>query len=258
MRRLSKPWPPSNVSPDGQMPRSFVDAEREFKRVLPSKHDHDRTEFVNSAFNSLDKGKLKEVMHGEQTSLCVYCERKLSKDPGAAHIEHWRPRSRAPEYALHWKNLYLSCETPKTCGKAKGDRRLAWNDTAPDLPWPTERDCNYERLVGFGSDGRIYVRRNVRMDETIRRALKLAIDGHQDVRGPGKKAILNLNQPALVEGRRAALDRERKDIEDYFGDRPPTRGEREEWAARLRRNSRCFPFVSIRVAWVLDELDRGL
>ena len=27
MRRLSKPWPPGNVSPDGQAPRRFVDAE---------------------------------------------------------------------------------------------------------------------------------------------------------------------------------------------------------------------------------------
>ena len=253
MRRLSKPWPPGNVSPHGQMARTFVDAEREFKRVLQSKHGHDRTEFVNSAFNDLDTNKLKEVMHGEQASLCVYCERKLSKKLGAAHIEHWRPRSHAPEYALHWKNLYLSCETPITCGRAKGNKRLAWDNR--DLPWPT--DCDYERLVGFGSDGHIYVRNDTNIDEEIRNALKLAIDGHPEVEGSRGKAILNLNQRVLVSGRKAALDKELEHMKNDFRNRPPTREEREERAARLRSNCRCSRFVSIRVAGVLEMLGRG-
>ena len=63
--------------------------EWEYLEALP--HRQNQTKFVNSEFDQLDKSKLREVMHGEQASLCVYCERRLSESCGNAHIEHWRP-----------------------------------------------------------------------------------------------------------------------------------------------------------------------
>ena len=253
MRQLTKRDAPENVRPDGQEPQRFVDAEREYLEALPNRQN--QTKFANSEFDQLDKSKLREVMHGEQASLCVYCERRLSESCGNAHIEHWRPRSKAPQYALHWENLYLSCETPETCGRAKGDRRLAWDDADPDLPWPTGLD--YERLVGFGSDGRIYVRNDVEINEITRRALNLAIDGQDGIAGSGKGAILNLNHEALADERRAALDRERGRMKKDFRDRTATDEEREERAAWLLEMNPRPEFVSIQVAEVLDTLGRG-
>lgn len=263
MRRLSKPWPPGNVSPDGQAPRRFVDAEREYltaltefdraRRAADVEDDRpDRTRFARTEFDRLDKGKLREVLSGEQASLCVYCERRLSENGWPAPIvEHWIPLSGAPEYALHWRNLYLSCATSDTCDGVKGDRRLRWDDADPDLPWPTEID--YEGLIGFGSDGRMYVRDDVNVDEATRRALALAIgDGTEQ-----QQTILNLNAPTLMAARRAALDSEHTRMEKEFKDRHATRNDREERATRLLGQNPRPPFVSIRVAWLRKKRGWG-
>ena len=265
MRRLLKPRPPGNVSPDGQEPRRFVDAEREYltaltefdraRRAADVEDDRpDRTRFARTEFDRLDKGMLREVLSGEQASLCVYCERRLSENGPPDPIEHWRPLSGAPEYALHWRNLYLSCATIDTCDGAKGGRRLRWDDADPDLPWPTELD--YERLVGFSSDGQMYVRDDAPIDEATRRALALAIDDLEYGRDR-QRTILNLNHPTLVEERRAALDSEHTRMERDFENRRATRDEREERAARLLDRDRLPAFVSIRVAWLRKKLGRG-
>lgn len=78
MRQLLKQDAPGNVRPDDQEPQQFVDAEREYLEALPNKRN--QTEFAKSEFDQLDKGKLREVMHGEKASLCVYCERRFSGD----------------------------------------------------------------------------------------------------------------------------------------------------------------------------------
>ena len=253
MRRLSKPWPPGNVSPDGQAPQRFVDAEREYRAALPDKSNRPR--FARMKFKRLDKGKLRKVLFGEQASLCVYCERRLSENGWPPPIvEHWIPLSGALEYALHWRNLYLSCATRDTCDKAKGNRRLRWDDADPDLPWPTE--CDYERLVGFGSDGGMYVRDDVNIDEATRKALELAIDD-LEYGGDRRRAILNLNDRTLMERRRAALDSERTRMEKDFENRTATWDEREERAARILGQERRPAFVSIRVAWLRKRLGRG-
>ena len=252
MRRLSKPWPPGNVSPDGQAPRRFVDAEREYRAALPGSSN--RTRFARTEFDRLDKVRLREVLSGEQAALCVYCERSLLENDPPAHIEHWIPLSGAPEYALHWRNVYLSCATSDTCDGAKKDRRLRWDDADPDLAWPTELD--YERLVGFGSDGWMYVRHDVNIDESTRNALELAIDGRQHG-GDRRQAILNLNDPALVDARRAALDSERTRMERDFENRRATRNKREERAIRILDQNPRPAFVSIRVAWLRRTLGQG-
>ncbi len=253
MRGLEKPSPPSNVSPDGQEPRGLADAEEEYLAALPSRTN--KVKFAKAAFDGLDKAKLREVMRGEQKSLCVYCERALSESDSSPHVEHWRPRSRAPEYALHWRNLYLSCSTRDTCGVRKDDRPLKAHDADPDLPWPTELD--YEDLVGFTSQGEMYVRQNVRMDGATRRALKLAIDDdHQDEARP-RRAILNLNHPTLVAARRAAMDSEQTRLRRGFGQGTASREQRAARARRLLGRGQLPAFVSIRVSWLRRTLGRG-
>lgn len=252
MRGLRKPWPPANVSPDGQPPRRFVDAEREYLAALRGAADKAR--FARTEFDRLDKPKLRQVMHGEQGSICVYCESRLVENESPPNVEHWRPLSGATEYAIRWHNLYLSCPSPETCDGRKGARRLRADDAAPDLPWPTEFD--YERIVGYGRGGDMYVRGDVHMDDATRRALDLAIDDQQQD-GRQRRAILNLNHPTLVAARREALDSERRRMEMDFENRTATRGEREERAAQLLGRGQLPEFVSIRVAWLRKTLGRG-
>ena len=252
MRGLSKPWPPSNVNPDSQVPRRFTDAEREYLAALPSRTDP--AKFAEAELKGLDKAKLRKVMYREQGSLCVYCEQEISENDSRPHIEHWRPRSRYPEYALHWRNLYLSCSTRDMCGDCKGDRPLKGDDADPHLPWPTELD--YERLVGFTSRGEVYVRDDVHMDEAIRRALELAIDDREHG-GIYRKTILNLNHPTLVAARRGALDSERTRMEKDFRNRTATRNDREGRASQLLGRDQLPGYVSIRVAWLRKTLGRG-
>lgn len=234
-----------------QEPRSFTDAEREYLAALSGRTN--RVRFAKAEYDRLDKSRLRQVMYGEQGSLCVYCEQEVSEN-SRPHVEHWRPRSRAPEHALHWRNLYLSCSTKDTCGECKGDRPLKGDDADPDLPWPTELD--YERLVGFTSFGEMCVRVDANMSEATRSALELAINDRQHG-GRQRPAILNLNHPTLVEARRAALDSERTRLQRDVNQRTASRDERAARATRLLGRNPRPAFVSIRVAWLRRTLGRG-
>ena len=253
MRGLVKRPPPSNVSPDDQAPRRLVDAEQEYLAALPSRTNKAR--FAKAAYDRLDKTKLRDVMYGEQRSLCVYCEQALSESDSSPHVEHWRPRSRAPEYALYWPNLYLSCSTRETCGVHKENRPLKADVADPDLPWPTEVD--YEELVGFTSGGEMYVREDARMDGATRRALQLAIDDDHQAGGRPRRAILNLNHPTLVAARREAMDSERKRLRRDLEQETASSEERAARASSLLGRGQLPAFVSIRVSWLRDTLGRG-
>ena len=253
MRGLEKPRPPANVSPDGQAPRRFVDAEQEYLAELGSRAN--KTRFARSEFNRLDKAKLREVMHGEQGSICVYCERRLSEGVPPPQVEHWRPVNGAPEFAIHWNNLYLSCPTRDTCDSRKRDRRLKAKDTDPELPWPTE--FPYERAVGFTTAGRVYVRTDVSLDEPTRNALELAIDDREHG-GQKRSAILNLNHPTLREARRMALDNEQTRLERSFSEHAPSAEDRATRATQILARDPLPEHVSIRVAWLLDTVGQGL
>ena len=252
MRGLSKPWPPANVSPDGQQPRRFSDAEREYLAALSAATNKAR--FARAEFDRLDKTKLRQVMHGEQGSICVYCESGLVENESLPHVEHWRPLGGDPEHALHWHNLYLSCATTDTCDGAKRDQPLKADDADPDLPWPTELD--YERIVGYGRGGDVYVRNDVQIDGKVRKALELAIDDGE-YGGEQRKAILNLNHPTLLESRRAAMDGERTKLERDFRNRTASSEERAERATELLSQHPLPEHISIRVAWLRKTLGRG-
>ena len=252
MRGISKPWPPGDVYPDGHESSSLREAEEKYLAELPAAAN--QAAFARSEFDRLEKRKLRAEMYREQRSLCVYCESRIAEGSQPPRVEHWHPLSLDPRLALHWKNLYLSCPFPETCECAKGDRPFRWDDDDPHMPWPT--DLRYEDVVGFTSRGEIYVRSDVPLPDATRRALELAIadcpDGARTRHG-----IVNLNHPALVAARAAALDSERTRLERDFKNRTASRDSRDERANEILAQDTFPGFVSIRVAWLRKRLGRG-
>lgn len=252
MRRVSKPWPPANVSPDGQATCTMAKAEQDYLAALPAAQD--KTAFARSEFDQLDKAKLRQVMYREQRSICIYCERTIQEGPPAPRVDHWKPLCANHGQALCWRNLYLSCPTPGTCDDAKGQRPLKWDAADPDLPWPI--DFAYEDVLGFTSRGEIYVRSDANPDDTRRKALELSIDHRQD--GDRKRAaILNLNHPTLVAARAAALDSERTKLQKEFEETTVSCDERTQRANALAGSDPLPQFVSIRIAWLKKMIGKG-
>ncbi len=252
MRRISKPWPPQNVSPDGQAAISFTDAETRF--LADMQQAADKSAVARSRFDRMDKAKLRAVMHGEQRCICAYCERRIEEKHPEPRIDHWRPLALNPDLALHWRNLYLSCPTTGTCDDAKGDRPLKRAAADPDLPWPA--DFDYERHIAFGRRGDVYVRNDTGLDQTTRDALRYAVEYEPDARGDAR-SILNLNHPALITARKAAIDSERTRMEKDFKDQRARTRDRTQRAMALLGENPSPPFVSIRVSWLRKQLGRG-
>ena len=251
MRGVSKPWPPRDVYPAGHEAVSLQGAEAAYLAALPNADN--QSAFARSAFDGLDKGKLRSNMYREQRSLCIFCERRIGEGHPAPRIDHWYPLSRESGLALHWKNLYLSCPKLETCDSAKGDHPFRWDDES-HMPWPVT--LRYEDVVGFTSRGEIYLRSDVLSPDPVRRAIELAIADHTDG-DRVRRGIVNLNDPALVKARWAAVRGERKRLERDFQNRTATRDEREQRASQLLGRNQLPEFVSIRVAWLRKTLGRG-
>ena len=152
------------------------------------------------------------------------------------------------------KNLYLSCTFVGTCDDAKADGRLAWSEDDADLPWPA--DASYEEWMGFTSGGETYVRRDAPITLAARRALELAIADQADG-ARRRRSILNLNHPALIEARKAAIDAERARMARDFPNRHATEDERRARADAMLNDRPYPPFVSIRVAYLRKTLGKN-
>ena len=198
---------------------SLRDAEKAYLAALPGVSN--QRSFARSKYEDLDNRKLRREMYREQRSLCIYCERQVTEGCPTPRIDHWYPLSRDPGLALHWRNLYLSCHKLETCDSAKGDHPFRWHDAGSHMPWPV--DLRYEDVVGFTSRGEIYVRSDVTLPDAIRRALERAIADRTDG-ARVRRSIVNLNDPALVKARSAAVRGERKRLgrTSRTGPRPGT------------------------------------
>ena len=252
MRGLSKPCPPTDVSPVGQQPRPLQQAERDFLAALATAPVPSR--FARSSFDGLEKSKLRAVLYVEQGSVCVYCERRLTERHPPPRIEHWRPLALNPDLALHWRNLYLSCPNPGTCDCRKRESPLRADDGDPDLPWPVDHD--YAHCVGFTSLGEIYVRSDAPLNSAQRKALVLAIGLPHD-ETIQDNSILNLNHPPLRAARAAAIDAERARLDGRFRNKAATQSDREMVATEHLGADPLPEFVSIRVAWLRRTLGAG-
>jgi len=200
------------------------------------RRQQERSARARESFNALEKPKLRAVLYGEQHHLCVYCERRI-KEANTPPIEHWRPVRHAPQHALSWENLYLSCPTDGTCDDAKDEQELA-------LPWPTQKP--YERAVGFTSGGEIYVRADAPLTPAEHQALECAI-----------RQIVHLNHDALVAARKAAIDAEKQRLDRRYPGRHLADPERAAEAQRLLAEPKRDTFASIRVAYVERTLGDG-
>jgi uncharacterized protein (TIGR02646 family) len=196
----------------------------------------ERSARARESFNALEKAKLRAVLYEEQHHLCVYCERRV-KEATTPPIEHWRPVRHAPQHALSWDNLYLSCSTDGTCDDAKNEQQLA-------LPLPTQK--SYERAVGFTSGGEIYVRVDAPLTPAEHQALEVAL-----------RKIINLNHDALVAARKAAIDAEKRRLDSTYPGRSLRDVKRVAEAQRLLAEPKRDAFVSIRVAYLERTLGDG-
>lgn len=252
MRGLKKPRPPGDVAPDGQQKRTWAQAEKELLAGLPKAAN--RVLYARFVYDSMEKRKLRAVMYREQGGLCVFCERRVEDGQSTPRIDHWRPLSAVPELALHWRNLHLSCASDATCDCSKHETRFRADPGDNDLPWPV--DLAYERCVGFTSLGEVYVRTDAPLNEAQRRALVLALGAPHDdvVKGNG---VLNLNHPALIAARAAALDSERSRLERDCKGKTATRDERLARASALLKEQPLREFISIRVRWLERSLGKA-
>lgn len=252
MRRVKKPRPPVNLARDLDPECSWSQTEAQFLAGLPAAVD--QSDYARQKFGELEGRKLREVLYQEQGWLCIYCERQIAEANPSPRVDHWRPLSKEPKSALHWRNLYLSCTTPETCDIYKEDKEFRCSPTDPYLPWPVDHD--YDRCIAFTSLGEVYVRSDAPLDEAQRKALAEALGAPHDdnVKDNG---VLNLNHPKLVAARRAALDAEWSRFASLYRDKPATREEREAHRAALHGKRPLPQFVSIRLRWLERSLGKG-
>lgn len=245
MRRIYKKWPPKDVSPVGQEPRTLKQIESEYLAELRRSNAGNEPDPRTIFDNQLDKKALRDALIVEQKHICVYCESRIQETLASPpRIEHWRPLSKSPKHALDWQNLYLSCDNQDTCDVHKKNDRLAADDTEDDLPWPA--DTHYEDWVGFTRGGKVYMRADRPTDQAHRTALEKAIE-----------SILNLNHPTLVAARKAALDVERTRLQKDYPNRTASNDAREERAQALLEVGEYPRFVSIRVAWLTKSIGKN-
>ena len=236
MRGLTKGLPPIDVSPPGQVPRSLAaaDAAYQLSRLTAA----DPVAHARSAFDSMHKRYLRDLLFVEQRYLCVYCEREIDEGHPPPPVDHWNPLSLYLHEVFDWNNLHLSCRGLDTCDDRK-------NSVALNLPWPAT--FQYEDVLGFTSGGRLYVRTDVPVPPPVRQALEIALE---DQSGPPiARSSLNLNHPALCKAREAVIETELE--------APLTPAQRQRRVADLLALVRRAEFISARLAALNGQLGAG-
>lgn len=139
----------------------------------------------------------------EQGYLCCYCMKRIYTGSNSMKVEHWRSQTRYPQLQLDYGNLLAACtgstgrsSREQTCDTRKGDADLCFN--------PADVSHNVEKRIAYKPDGRIYAPG----DELFDRQLK---------------DVLNLNQPTLVNNRKAAIEAVKRSL----GLKPGSRKKRE-------------------------------
>ena len=122
---------------------------------------------------------------------CMYCSGSESSD-----VEHYRPKSSFPEYAMTWKNYLWIC-TP--CNRAKLNQfPIAADDSAILINPLDENVWRYFYIDEFGNLSPTW---DVQRDDYCLRGIKTA-------------EIIGLDLQALQEARRSRMD----DLKEKVGD----------------------------------------
>ncbi len=141
-------------------------------------------------------GKSRDLLKEIQYNKCAYCESTMGV-AGDGNLHNFRPKSKFPELAYDWNNLFVVCPI---CSSNKRDQFPLDNRDAPLLVDPTAEDPG--KSISFDQTGAAYPK-NHRGEVTI--------------------AILALNRPELVKARGFAIKNHRRfsavpdDDEPYAG-----------------------------------------
>jgi|JI10StandDraft_1071094.scaffolds.fasta_scaffold216125_2 uncharacterized protein (TIGR02646 family) len=234
MRGVCKGQPPTNVAPPGRPPMSLLTAHHALRTQLAAMPASAHKGHARDTFDGLHKPHLRASLRDEQRHLCVYCEGAVPEVFPFPPVDHWEPIDQAPIRALDWDNLHLSCSSELHCDETKKNAQLG-------LPVPSA--LAYERCLGIGSDGTVYVRTHAPLSPADRAALERAIG----------EEILNLNADTLVAARKAAMDVEREQLAKKGRTNVP-QSDRDHRATRLLDAPRRLAYVSARVAYLTRTL----
>lgn len=132
------------------------------------------------------KNAIKRSLLNEQGHICCYCEMELEENNH--HIEHLKPQSQFQNLATNYANMLCSCQinkqgkqTPNHCGISKDN----WYEEGLFVS-PLDQDC--EARFKYSENGKILP--SVENDK----AAHITIE------------ILNLNNPAIINLRKAVID----------------------------------------------------
>jgi uncharacterized protein (TIGR02646 family) len=133
-----------------------------------------------------DKATLRESLVKEQKAICAFCMQRIVDNRFETKIAHVLTQHEHPQEQLNYGNLVLACKggedkPPKDqhCDTRQRSRSLSIN--------PAKPNSGIERLISYGSDGRITSKEE---------AVQAELDD-----------ILNLNLAYLKDGRKAILDK---------------------------------------------------
>ena len=117
----------------GPEPQSLAAARREVSRI-----ERETGRPHGDPWSELkDKAPVVDALREAQRGLCAYCCDRLV--PGRIRVEHFVPRSKAPEMALTWDNLLAVCDGGDVPGgRARGEFTCDRHRT-PYSPGPPER-----------------------------------------------------------------------------------------------------------------------
>jgi hypothetical protein len=102
----------------------------------------------------------------------------------------------------------------------------------------------------------MYVRSDAPLNDAQRNALLLAIGLPHD-NNMKDNGILNLNHPALVAARAAAIDSERSRLERDYKGKTANKADRQARAHTMLGEQPLRAYVSIRVGWLFKTLGAG-
>lgn len=146
--------------------------------------------------------ELKMSLLAEQGYLCCYCMRRISNNE-KLKVEHWCSQSGYPQFQLEYGNLLAACDGNKgkrrnvqTCDTRKENEDLRYN--------PANISHDVESRIVYQSDGKIVVPADQLFDAQINN-------------------VLNLNEPTLVNNRKAAIQAAKRSL----GLKPGSRKKRE-------------------------------
>ncbi len=150
----------------------------------------------NASYNGFsDKKVIREALLKEQGHICAYCMRRISLDLNNYHkpkieIEHYLSQDNFPNKTLNYQNMLGVCNGNLSgishCDKSKDNKSLK---TLNPLKFKTS-----EQLINYKLNGEIVSKSN-------------NSDVEEDI-----NIILNLNNEQLIQYRKDALDKAKKDF----------------------------------------------